>query len=131
MIFSTVTASQVSFLLRVISILRRGENALASAFYLGTTIIRLLPHAYDLYKARTGAWFVELPNIYASHRIDFYSTALLGTSSSIIPSGGMLFAAVVFLQQRFNGRCILPSRGGLSALPFPYSFCWKNMQAFV
>ncbi|RXH99198.1 hypothetical protein DVH24_011523 [Malus domestica] len=107
-----------------------GEKALASAFYLGTIIIRLLPHAYDLYRARTGTWFVELPNIYASHRIDFYSTALPGTSSSIIPSGGMLFADVVFLQQRFNGRCILPSGGGLSALPFPYSSCWKNNASF-
>ena len=83
-----------------------GEKALASAFYFGTTIIRLLPHAYDLYRARTGTWFVELPNIYASHRIDFYSTAW----NIIIPCGGMLFAAVVFLQQRFSGRCILPKR---------------------
>ncbi|KAM1235533.1 hypothetical protein ACFX13_005066 [Malus domestica] len=82
------------------------EKTLASAFYFGTTIIRLLPHAYDLYRARTGTWFLELPNIYANHRMDFYSTAW----NIIIPCGGMLFAAVVFLQQRFGGRCILPKR---------------------
>ncbi|PQM34140.1 uncharacterized protein Pyn_12839 [Prunus yedoensis var. nudiflora] len=83
-----------------------GEKALACAFYFGTTIIRLLPHAYDLYRAQTGTWFLDLSYIYANHKMDFYSTAW----NIIIPCGGVLFAAIIFLQQRFGGRFILPKR---------------------
>ncbi|XP_021825813.1 uncharacterized protein LOC110766760 isoform X2 [Prunus avium] len=83
-----------------------GEKALACAFYFGTTIIRLLPHAYDLYRAQTGTWFLDLSYIYANHKMDFYSTAW----NIIIPCGGLLFAAIIFLQQRFGGRFILPKR---------------------
>ncbi|KAF8388560.1 hypothetical protein HHK36_027235 [Tetracentron sinense] len=51
--------------------------------YVGTTAVCLLPHAYDFYS--TG-WDV------------------------IIPCGGLLFAALIYLQQRFGGHCILPQR---------------------
>ncbi|PRQ28937.1 hypothetical protein RchiOBHm_Chr5g0008391 [Rosa chinensis] len=56
-----------------------GEKALTCAFYFGTTIIRLLPHAYDLYRAHT---FPRLPALYffmqTRHRI---FSPLPGTSS--------------------------------------------------
>ena len=83
-----------------------GEKALASSFYIGATIVRLLPHAYDLYRAHSSTWYLDLSYIYANHRMDFYSTAW----DIIIPCGGLLFAVLMFLQQRFGGRCILPKR---------------------
>ncbi|KAK7327884.1 hypothetical protein VNO77_21977 [Canavalia gladiata] len=79
-------------------------KALASSFYIGTTIVRILPHAYDLYRAHSSAWYLDLSYIYANHRMDFYSTAW----DIIIPCGGILFALLVYFQQRFGSRCILP-----------------------
>ncbi|KAK7246509.1 hypothetical protein RIF29_41378 [Crotalaria pallida] len=81
-------------------------KALACSFYGGTTIVRVLPHAYDLYRAHSSAWFLDLSYIYADHRLDFYSTAW----NIIIPIGGLLFAFLVYIQQRFGSRCILPKR---------------------
>ncbi|KDP20971.1 hypothetical protein JCGZ_21442 [Jatropha curcas] len=82
------------------------ENTLASSFYLGTTVVRLLPHAYDLYRARNSAWSLDLSYIYGNHKHDFYSTAW----DIIIPFVGLLFAAFIYLQQRYGGRCVLPRR---------------------
>ncbi|KAL1335939.1 hypothetical protein HN51_030368 [Arachis hypogaea] len=81
-------------------------NTLASSFYVGTTIVRILPHAYDLYRSHTTAWFLDSSYIYANHRMGFYSTAW----DIVIPCGGVLFAVLVYLQQRFGSRCILPKR---------------------
>lgn len=81
-------------------------KALASSFYVGTTIVRILPHAYDLYRAHSSAWYFDLSYIYANHRMDFYSTAW----DIIIPIGGLLFALLVYFQQRFCSRCFLPKR---------------------
>ncbi|KAI6687307.1 hypothetical protein NL676_024135 [Syzygium grande] len=82
------------------------ERALSGSFYLGTTLVRLLPHGYDLYRAQS-----YLPQVYGSYIYgtpggDFYSTAW----DVIIPLGGLVFAAIIFLQQRFCGACILPKR---------------------
>ncbi|XP_042520120.1 uncharacterized protein LOC122093736 [Macadamia integrifolia] len=82
------------------------EKALAPSFYFGTTVVRLLPHAYDLYRAHKYAHSFDVSYIYASHGVDFYSTAW----DVIIPCGGMLFAIIIYIQQRFGGRCILPSK---------------------
>ncbi|KAB2605639.1 hypothetical protein D8674_005356 [Pyrus ussuriensis x Pyrus communis] len=83
------------------------ENALTISFYVGTTFVRALPHAYDLYRARNFAHhqFNE-SYLYASPAADFYSTAC----DVIIPFGGLVFAGVIFLQQKFGGRCILPQK---------------------
>ncbi|KAL5575415.1 hypothetical protein UlMin_017114 [Ulmus minor] len=86
--------------------LNSGEKALAPSFYIGTTLVRLLPHAYDLYRARTSSSRLDLSYIYADHKMDFYSTAW----NIIITLGGLLFAVLIFLQQRFGGLCILPKR---------------------
>lgn len=82
------------------------ERPLAASFYLGTTIVRLLPHAYDLYRAHSSSWYLDWSYIYANHKMDFYSTAW----DIIIPCGGMLFAILIFLQQRFGGWSILPRK---------------------
>ncbi|KAJ9136167.1 hypothetical protein P3X46_033271 [Hevea brasiliensis] len=82
------------------------ENTLACTFYVGTTIVRLLPHAYDLYRAHSSTWSLDLSYIYGNHRQDFYSTAW----DIIIPLVGLLFAAFIYLQQRYGGSCIIPKR---------------------
>lgn len=89
-----------------------GEKALASSFYVGTTVVRLLPHAYDLYRAQGSTRYPDLSYIYANHRMDFYSTAW----DIVITCGGLLLVVLIFCQQRFGGHCILPKRfrGGAS-----------------
>ncbi|EEF43276.1 conserved hypothetical protein [Ricinus communis] len=82
------------------------ENSLASSFYVGKTIVRLLPHAYDLYRAHSSSWSLDLSYIYGSHKHDFYST----TWDIIIPFVGLLLAAFIYLQQRFGGRCFIPRK---------------------
>ncbi|KAL5772427.1 hypothetical protein ACOSQ2_012351 [Xanthoceras sorbifolium] len=82
------------------------EKALAASFYIGTTLVRLLPHAYDLYRAHGSAWYIDMSYIYANPKMDLYSTAW----DIIIPCGGLLFAALIFLQQRLGGQWILPKR---------------------
>ncbi|KAI4333669.1 hypothetical protein L6164_018449 [Bauhinia variegata] len=75
-----------------------GENALSAPFYLGTTFIsNLLPHAYDLYRSH---------KYNADPSADIYCTVW----NIVIPLGGFLFAAIIYLQQRFGGRYILPRR---------------------
>ncbi|KAJ6416594.1 hypothetical protein OIU84_002454 [Salix udensis] len=82
------------------------ENALAPSFFAGTTVIRLLPHAYDLYRAHSSAWYLDLSYLYANHTYDFYSTAW----DIVIPLCGLLFATLIYLQQQFGGHCFLPKR---------------------
>ncbi|CAK9181811.1 unnamed protein product [Ilex paraguariensis] len=80
------------------------ERALAPAFYTGTTLVRLLPHVYDLYRARSSSWFFD--NIFANPRMDYYST----TWDIIISCSGLVFVCLVYLQQQFGGRCFLPKK---------------------
>ncbi|KAL5572964.1 hypothetical protein UlMin_022561 [Ulmus minor] len=65
------------------------ENGLSRSFYIGTTFVRLLPHVYGLYKAQT---------------FNFFSVAW----DAIVPFAGLLFATIIYFQQRFGGRWILP-----------------------
>lgn len=81
-------------------------KVLASSFYVGATIVRILPHAYDLYRGQSSARYLDLSYIYANHRMDLYSTAW----DTIIPCSGLLFSLLMCLQQKFGGRCILPMR---------------------
>ncbi|GMI93426.1 hypothetical protein like AT4G21700 [Hibiscus trionum] len=85
---------------------KSNEKALAATFYVGTTLVRLLPHAYDLYRAHSFSGYLDLSYIYANHKMDFYSTAW----DIIIPSVGLLFSIFISLQQRFGGQCLLPKR---------------------
>ncbi|KAI4333670.1 hypothetical protein L6164_018450 [Bauhinia variegata] len=83
------------------------ENALSSSYYFGTTFLRLLPHAYDLYRVHN---YARQDNgasyYYADPRADFYSTVW----DIVIPLVALLFSLIIYLQQRFGGRCILPRR---------------------
>ncbi|XVF78501.1 hypothetical protein PTKIN_Ptkin14bG0139200 [Pterospermum kingtungense] len=81
------------------------EQALSRFFYIGITLVRLVPHGYDLYRAHSYA-DVDDTYIYADPAADYYSTAW----DLIIPVLGLFFAAIIYLQQRFGGRCFLPKR---------------------
>ncbi|XP_031283570.1 uncharacterized protein LOC116146570 [Pistacia vera] len=82
------------------------ENVLSRLFYIGFTFVRLVPHAYDLYRAQNYVQNFDGSYIYADHAADFYSTAWDVT----IPLVGILFAAIIYLQRRFGGRCFFPRR---------------------
>ncbi|XP_010439442.1 PREDICTED: uncharacterized protein LOC104722884 [Camelina sativa] len=79
---------------------------LAASFYGGNSFVRLLPHAYDLYRSRSYGKILDWSFIYANHKIDYYSTAW----DIIILCIGFLLAVLIFLQQRFGGRCFIPKR---------------------
>ncbi|KAI3854246.1 hypothetical protein MKW98_024669 [Papaver atlanticum] len=82
------------------------DMALSPLFYFGTSIVRSLPHAYDLYRLRSYANVNPEFEIYAKHTGDFFSTAW----DVIIICVSLLFAGLIYFQQRFGGRCILPQR---------------------
>ncbi|CAI9087447.1 OLC1v1021517C1 [Oldenlandia corymbosa var. corymbosa] len=80
------------------------ERSLAPSFYLGTSLVRMLPHVYDLYRAHSSTFSVRM--IYGNPKMDYYSTAW----DIVICILGFLFAFLIYLQQRFGGRCFLPKR---------------------
>ncbi|KAL0320678.1 UNVERIFIED_CONTAM: hypothetical protein Sradi_5329300 [Sesamum radiatum] len=83
------------------------EKALSRPFYVGISAVRLVPHAYDQYRAHNyPASYVNGTYYYANPTADFYSTAW----NVIIPCGVIALAVIVFLQQRRGGRWILPRR---------------------
>jgi len=82
------------------------ENVLSCSFYFGTTFVRLLPHAYDLYRAHNYGQLDNGSYIYANPSADFYSTSW----DIAIPLGGIAFAIIIFLQQRFGAHCVLPQK---------------------
>ncbi|CAN8231092.1 unnamed protein product [Cochlearia groenlandica] len=82
------------------------SKPLAASFYCGSSVVRLLPHAYDLYRSHSYGKILDWSFIYANHKMDYYSTAW----DIIILCIGFVFAVLIFLQQRFGGRCLLPGR---------------------
>ena len=83
------------------------ENALSCWFYFGTSFVRMLPHAFDLYRAHNydeqdddyGFYYY-----YADPSADYYSTTL----DIVIPLASFMFAVIILLQQRFGGCCVVP-----------------------
>ncbi|XP_057797371.1 uncharacterized protein LOC131013311 [Salvia miltiorrhiza] len=83
------------------------EKALSHPFYVGTSAVRLVPHAYNQYRAHNYPKYdLNATYYYANPAADMYSTAW----DIIIPCGVILLAVIVFVQQRHGGRCILPRR---------------------
>ncbi|CAH1444529.1 unnamed protein product [Lactuca virosa] len=82
-------------------------NALSYLFYIGNTFVRTLPHAYDIYRGQKNIshQFHQF-YLYANPRADFYSPSW----DVVIACGGVVFAVIVFLQQRFGGRFMFPKR---------------------
>ncbi|KAI3702859.1 hypothetical protein L6452_28612 [Arctium lappa] len=82
-------------------------NALSHSFYVGTTFVRLLPHAYDLYRGANNITHqFDRLYIYANPRTDFYSPS----RDIVICCAGIAFVVIVFLQQRVGGRFMFPKR---------------------
>ncbi|TYG71753.1 hypothetical protein ES288_D05G423500v1 [Gossypium darwinii] len=81
------------------------ELALSRLFYIGITLVRLVPHGYDLYRANN---YVDIDDtyIYADHGADYYSTAW----DFIIIVLGIFFAVIIHYQQRLGGRYFLSKR---------------------
>ncbi|KAG5140497.1 hypothetical protein JHK84_034265 [Glycine max] len=78
-------------------------NALSCSFYFGTSLVRLIPHAYDLFEALA---YVDGSCLYADEIVDYYSTAW----DIIIPLVSLMFASIIHFQQRFGGCSILSWR---------------------
>ncbi|XP_010915916.2 uncharacterized protein [Elaeis guineensis] len=82
------------------------DKALTPFFYVGTTILRAVPHLYDAYRAHYYVPHLIWSYIYAGHDGDLYSTGW----NIFIPCQGVLFAFLIYLQQRFGGDRVLPKR---------------------
>ncbi|XP_076948846.1 uncharacterized protein LOC143621233 [Bidens hawaiensis] len=80
------------------------ETVLAPSFYIGSTMVRLLPHVYDLYRRHSSSWFYD--KIYANPGMDYYSTMW----DVVICCSGLFCVFVIYMQQRFGGRFVLPKR---------------------
>ena len=65
-------------------------NALSCSFYFGTSLVRLIPHAYDLFEALA---YVDGSCLYADEIADYYSTAW----DIIIPLVSLMFASIKFI----------------------------------
>lgn len=82
------------------------QAPLSKPFYFGMALVRSLPHIYDLCrKFRFIPAFTDT-YIYANPEWDFYSV----TSDILIPLVILLQAVMVYMQQRWGGRCLLPRR---------------------
>ncbi|WOL02197.1 hypothetical protein Cni_G10916 [Canna indica] len=82
------------------------ERALTPFFYVGITATRALPHLYDAYRSHRFVPAINSSNIYAARHGDFYSSAW----DVIVPCEGLVFAVVIFLQQRYGGGFCIPWR---------------------
>ncbi|XP_071727178.1 uncharacterized protein [Rutidosis leptorrhynchoides] len=85
----------------------KANAALSYTFYIGTTFVRLLPHVYDLSRGpkSIGRQFDRF-YIYANPRADLYTPSW----DIAIVCAGVVFAVILFLQQRFGGRFMLSKR---------------------
>ncbi|CAL9095599.1 unnamed protein product [Musa acuminata var. zebrina] len=81
-------------------------KALSPSFYIGNTIVRALPHAYDAYRSHHYVPRFNSSYMYASPYEGFYSLVW----DIIIPCGGLFLAVLIYLQQRFGGTCLFPFR---------------------
>lgn len=77
-------------------------TVLSPPFYFGMTLVRSLPHLYDTVRKFEFFSLNSRRYYYANPSWDFYSNAW----DAIIPCGSLLFAVLVFLQQRYGGACL-------------------------
>ncbi|XP_073006483.1 uncharacterized protein [Typha latifolia] len=79
------------------------DKVLAPSFYVGSSLVRALPHVYDAYRAQSYIPGVKSSYIYASPHDDFFTLAW----DIIIPFGGLLLSVIICLQQSLGGACFL------------------------
>lgn len=76
-----------------------GVRAISPWFYMGGTMIRAMPHVYDVVRARVYEPSISPSDVYASPRSDLFGVAW----DIVIPCGAALLALLLFLQQRLGG----------------------------
>lgn len=82
------------------------QAPLSKPFYFGMALVRSLPHIYDLCRKFKFIPAFADTYLYANPEWDFYSV----TSDILIPVVILLLAVMVYVQQRWGGRCLLPRR---------------------
>ncbi|KAK3138040.1 hypothetical protein QOZ80_5AG0363690 [Eleusine coracana subsp. coracana] len=85
-------------------------GALSPGFYIGSTMIRALPHVYDAFRTKHFVPSSRPFYMYASPRDDLFSLAW----DIAIPCGAILLAVVLFFQQRLGGAFFVCSRNNKS-----------------
>ncbi|KQK04943.1 uncharacterized protein LOC106866218 [Brachypodium distachyon] len=86
-------------------------RALSPGFYIGSALIRALPHVYDVFRARHFVPSLRPSYIYASSHDDLFSLAW----DIVIPCGAVLLALLLFFQQRLGGTFFLCSKNRKSS----------------
>lgn len=81
-------------------------RALSPLFYIGGTMLRALPHAYDAYRTHHFVRSMRPSYMYASSRDDLFSLAW----DIVIPCGAILLATLLFFQQWLGGAFFLCSK---------------------
>ncbi|OEL18689.1 hypothetical protein BAE44_0020299 [Dichanthelium oligosanthes] len=82
-------------------------QALSPWFYVGGTVVRAMPHLYDVFRAQGYAQSVSPSYVYASPRYDRFGVAW----DVVVPCGAALLAVLLFLQQRVRlAPPLFPSR---------------------
>lgn len=74
-------------------------RALSPGFYVGSTIIRALPHVYDAFRTKHFVPSLRPSYMYASPHHDLFSLAW----DIVIPCGAILLSVLLFFQQRLGG----------------------------
>ncbi|KAG2625864.1 hypothetical protein PVAP13_3KG295600 [Panicum virgatum] len=81
-------------------------RALSPGFYIGSTMIRALPHVYDVFRRKHFVPSLRPSYVYASPHDDLFSLAW----DIVIPCGAILLSVVLFFQQRLGGAFFLCSK---------------------
>ncbi|KAL6609507.1 hypothetical protein ACP70R_039476 [Stipagrostis hirtigluma subsp. patula] len=81
-------------------------KALSPVFYIGSTIIRALPHVYDLFRTQHFVPSLRPSYRYASPHDDLFSQAW----DIVIPCGAVLLSVLLFFQQWLGGAFFLCSK---------------------
>ncbi|KAL6848964.1 hypothetical protein ACP4OV_021547 [Aristida adscensionis] len=81
-------------------------RALSTGFYIGSTIIRALPHVYDAFRTQHFVPSLRPSYMYANPHDDLFSLAW----DIVIPCGAILLSVLLFLQQRLGGAFFLCSK---------------------
>jgi hypothetical protein len=82
-------------------------RAISPWFYMGGTMLRVVPHVYDVVRGRINEVLrVKLTQVYASPRGDLFDVAW----DIIITCGAASLATLLFLQQRTGNSSLLPSQ---------------------
>lgn len=81
-------------------------RALSPGFYIGSTIIRAMPHVYDVFRRKHFVPSLRPSYMYADPHDDLFSLAW----DIVIPCGAVLLSMLLFFQQRLGGAFFLCSK---------------------